>query len=600
MVGNNNHIKRIAIIGAGSSGLAAIKCCLDEDLEPICFEKSNDIGGLWNYSDTCEDGRPSIYKSLVINTSKDMMMFSDFPPPEEFPSFLTHAQVLAYFRMYASHFGLLRHIRFNTEVRLVRKSKEYDTSGRWIVESTRGDEQNVVEDFDGVMICSGHHSFPYTPQIPGIENFQGTVIHSHAYKEPTAFHGKRVVILGLGNSASDIACDLAKTSEQVYLSSRRGAWIVPKTAFWGLPADMLANSRVVFTLPMKLLDWFVQKQANFRIDHNTYGLRPHHGVLNSHPTINDELPIHLVSGRVKTKTQIVKVDRDGVWFEDDPKFCPCDTIIMATGYDYRVNFVHQETFQIVNNRTNLYKYMFPPHLPHPTLATIGLVQAIGAVMPIAELQSRWFISLISGRSQLPSRQLMEEDVSKRKAAMDQNYVGSRRHTIQTFWIDYMDQVSWEIGARPNLWQMLLSDPELALKCYLGPCLPSQYRLYGPGTWSGARQFIIDAYFRVNKPKADFRVIHSEKTDRRQETLRQGTTQDAPSQEVNSELLRKGEQHCRASLSPEWTTSLFYVTLMLVCGFVWFMVVLLDLAGDVINQADSTLDNTIGRRMPFTE
>lgn len=197
MVGNNNHIKRIAIIGAGSSGLAAIKCCLDEDLEPICFEKSNDIGGLWNYSDTCEDGRPSIYKSLVINTSKDMMMFSDFPPPEEFPSFLTHAQVLAYFRMYASHFGLLRHIRFNTEVRLVRKSKEYDTSGRWTVESTtRGDEQNVVEDFDGVMICSGHHSFPYTPQIPGIENFQGTVIHSHAYKEPTAFHGKRVVILG--------------------------------------------------------------------------------------------------------------------------------------------------------------------------------------------------------------------------------------------------------------------------------------------------------------------------------------------------------------------------------------------------------------------
>ncbi|KAH9525455.1 Cyclopentanone 1,2-monooxygenase (CPMO), partial [Bulinus truncatus] len=259
---------------------------------------------------------------------------------------------------------------------------------------------------------------------------------------------------------------------------------------------------------------------------------------------------------------------------------------------------------IVNNRTTLYKYMFPPHLPHPTLSAIGLVQAIGAVMPIAEVQSRWFTSLVTGKSKLPSRQVMEEDIQNRRDMMSRNYVSSRRHTMQTFWIDYMDQVSSEIGSRPNLWKMLLRDPELALKCYLGPCLPSQYRLYGPGRWGGARQFIINTYLRANKPKADCRAATVSKNKQRSicaDSVSSSHVQIADQGQRSARwLYRKdedrGQRRPKFIMSPDWATLLFYVIIMLACGFFWFMGGLLDKAGVIINSLEGTLDH----RLPITE
>ncbi|XP_067156772.1 dimethylaniline monooxygenase [N-oxide-forming] 4-like isoform X3 [Apteryx mantelli] len=105
-------VRRVAVIGAGASGLASIKCCLDEGLEPTCFERNDDIGGLWCFADTVDCGRTSVYRSVIANTSKEMSCFSDFPCPENFPNFLPHHQLLEYFRMYARHFDLLQHIRF--------------------------------------------------------------------------------------------------------------------------------------------------------------------------------------------------------------------------------------------------------------------------------------------------------------------------------------------------------------------------------------------------------------------------------------------------------------------------------------------------------
>ncbi|RUS76876.1 hypothetical protein EGW08_015367, partial [Elysia chlorotica] len=494
--------RRVLIIGAGCSGLAAIKSCLDEGLDPVCLERSSDIGGLWNYKDNDVTGSAGIYRSLVINTSKEMMMFSDFPPPESFPPFLTHQKVLEYFRLYAENFGLLRYIRFGAEVKRVSKAKDYEATGKWKVEYLNHvTESHVQEVFDGVMVCTGHHSVPYVPEIPGLVDFRGQVLHSRFYKESTPFLGKRVVILGMGNSAVDIACDLAKSAKQVYLCSRRGSWIVPRTSFWGLPADMLANSRVVFTLPYRLLDWIVQVQANFRVDHQAYGIRPQHGVLNCHPTINDELPIHLVSGRVLSRPAIASVRPDGVVLTDG-EVVDCDVIIMATGYDYRVDFVDPDVLKVENNQSCLYKFMVPPHLPHPTLTVIGLIQAIGAAMPISEMQTRWAAKLITGASKVPSFSEMQRDYEQRKSAMTELYVQSRRHFMQTFWIEYMDQIASEIGAKPNFLRLALTDPSLALKCYLGPCLPAQYRLVGDHPWAGARAFIMSVFTRAFRSRRE--------------------------------------------------------------------------------------------------
>ena len=188
---------RVAIIGAGASGLAAIKCCLEEGIEPICFEKEDDIGGLWNYSEICD--KPSVYKSCTINTSKEMIAFSDFPVPSDFPPFMPHTYVMKYFRMFAKHFDLLCHITFNTIVEDITPTATHSVDGTWEVTTRRPDDSQSLEltsSYDGVMVCSGHHVYPYLPPLEGMNKYQGKVIHSSQYRTPDPFIDKRVLIVG--------------------------------------------------------------------------------------------------------------------------------------------------------------------------------------------------------------------------------------------------------------------------------------------------------------------------------------------------------------------------------------------------------------------
>ena len=191
--------KRIAIIGAGCSGLTAIKSCIEEGLIPVCFEREDDIGGLWNYSDENKPDKGSVYYSCCINTSKEMMAFSDFPVPSHFPPFMPHSLVLQYFRLYAEHFNLMPYIQFNTTVENVQPSQDYERTGRWDLITRKSDDtQSAIEmtTFDGVMVCSGHHCYPYSPSIPDLEKFAGPTIHSHEFKRADPFQGKRVLIIG--------------------------------------------------------------------------------------------------------------------------------------------------------------------------------------------------------------------------------------------------------------------------------------------------------------------------------------------------------------------------------------------------------------------
>ena len=193
--------KKIAIIGAGCSGLTAIKCCREEGFQVHCFEKKNDIGGLWNYSDECHPGEGSIYKNCCINTSKEMIAFSDFPVPSHFPPIMPHQLVLQYFQMYAENFKLLPHVKFNTTVERVEQSADYDKTGRWSVtyRSTDDFQSGTVhqEVYDGVLVCTGHHVYPYIPDLPGLDTFQGIKIHSHDYKISQPFESKNVLVVGM-------------------------------------------------------------------------------------------------------------------------------------------------------------------------------------------------------------------------------------------------------------------------------------------------------------------------------------------------------------------------------------------------------------------
>ncbi|XP_067388577.1 dimethylaniline monooxygenase [N-oxide-forming] 2-like isoform X2 [Emydura macquarii macquarii] len=273
-------VQSVAIIGAGSSGLVSIKCCLDEGLEPTCFERSDDIGGLWRFAETAEAGRVSVYRSLITNTSKEMSCFSDFPFPEDFPNYLDHSRLLEYFRMYAEHFRLLGYIRFKTTVHSVRKCPDFSITGQWdVVTETDGKVTSAI--FDAVMVCSGHYAEPHLPldSFPGLENrFKGQYLHSWEYKDSANFQGKRVLVLGTGNSGGDIAVVLSRVAAQVFLSTRSGTWVVSRISDHGFPLDMIFTTRfrncVESFLPSAIVSWLRQKKFNTWFDHENYGLIP--------------------------------------------------------------------------------------------------------------------------------------------------------------------------------------------------------------------------------------------------------------------------------------------------------------------------------------
>lgn len=193
---------KVAIIGGGASGLTAIKCCLDGGLQPVCFEQELYVGGMWHFTE--DSGTiSSVYRSTVINTSKEMMCFSDFPIPKEFPPYMHNTHVIQYLRLYVKHFGLEKYIRFGCKVLTVSRSENFETSGKWKVETRpcmtceKEYESAQVEYFDAVMVCTGHHREPSWPTFTGMDIFEGVQIHSHSYKDFRGFEGKTVLIVGM-------------------------------------------------------------------------------------------------------------------------------------------------------------------------------------------------------------------------------------------------------------------------------------------------------------------------------------------------------------------------------------------------------------------
>lgn len=495
--------KRIAVIGSGASGLSCIKSCLEEDLEPVCFERSDDIGGLWRFQENPEEGRASIYKSVIINTSKEMMCFSDYLIPDYYPNFMHNSQVLEYFRMYAKEFDLLKYIKFKTTVCSVKKRPDFSASGQWEVVTECGGKRQV-DVFDGVLVCTGHHTDAHLPldSFPGIEKFKGKYFHSRDYKNPIEFTGKRVIVIGIGNSGGDLAVEISHTAKQVFLSTRRGAWILNRVGKNGYPFDVLFSSRLNYYLSKifssSFKSGFMEKQINQRFDHEMFGLKPKHRALSQHPTVNDELPNRIIAGLVKVKGNVKEFTETAAIFEDGSREDDIDAVIFATGYSFAFPFL-EDSVKVVKNKVSLYKKVFPPNLEKPTLAIIGLIQPLGAIMPISELQGRWATQVFKGLKKLPSKSEMMEEINKAREEMEKRYVESQRHTIQGDYVDTMEEIADLVGVRPNLLSLTFTDPKLAFRLLLGPCTPVQYRLQGPGKWAGARQAILTTEDRIRKP-----------------------------------------------------------------------------------------------------
>ncbi|KAI1892030.1 hypothetical protein AGOR_G00149790 [Albula goreensis] len=503
--GKKSMVRRVAVIGAGPSGLTSIKSCLEEGLEPVCFESSDDIGGLWKYKEDSEPNRASIYKSLTINISKEMMCYSDFPIPGDYPNYMHHSRILQYFRLYADHFKLLQYIRFQTSVRSVRQRPDFSRSGQWEIVTVNRDEQEERHIFDAVIVCSGHYSYPHMPlkDFPGLDNFGGTVFHSWDYKGPEELHGKRIVVIGIGNSGGDIAVESSRVAEQVYVSTRRGAWVIRVVSDNGYPVDMKYNTRFVHILfqllPVNILNWIGEKKLNFMYDHTMYALKPKHRLFSQIPVINDELPGKILSGAVVVKPNVREFRRSTVVFEDGSVVEKVDVVVFATGYNYDFPFLPPSIMAKSGHRVGLYKHVFPPRLEHPTLAVVGFIHALGAIMPQAEIQVRWVTRVFKGLKKLPSKQVMLKAVEKDTKSMEQSYICSKLVPLQVDFVTYMDDIAGEVGVRPSLLWLFFTDYPLFKKVLWGPVTAYQYRLTGPGKWPGARNAIFTQFDRMFQP-----------------------------------------------------------------------------------------------------
>ncbi|XP_043820250.1 dimethylaniline monooxygenase [N-oxide-forming] 4-like isoform X2 [Dromiciops gliroides] len=412
-------VKRVAIIGAGVSGLTSIKCCLEEGLEPTCFERSDDIGGLWKFTETSGHGKAQVYKSLVTNVNKEMSCFSDFPFHEDYPNYMNQAKFLEYLHSYAKNFDLLKYIHLKTTVCSVTKHPDFSATGQWEV-VTKTEEKEDTATFDAVMICTGRYLNPHLPleSFPGINTFQGQILHSQEYRSPESFRGKRVLIIGLGNTGADLAVELRHVASQVFLSTRSGTWVLSRLSKDGYPTLMIFATRfhqmVSCMLPSSMKDWMIIKQISKWFNHKNYGLGIPKGQ-RPRMIINDELPSCILCGTITIKANVEEFTETSAIFEDGSVEENIDAVIFATGFTFSFPFLEEPTRSLCKNKIYLYKHVFPSNLEKPTMAVMGHISIKGALLPGVELQGRWATRVFKGLCKIPpTSQLMKEATKKEK------------------------------------------------------------------------------------------------------------------------------------------------------------------------------------------
>ena len=427
---------KVAIIGAGCSGFTTAKRLRDAGIAFDWFEASSVIGGNWAYGNP--NGMSAAYQSLHIDTSKTRLQFEDFPVPANWPDFPHHSLMNGYFNAYVDHFGLRSLIRFNTRVTSVTRRAD----GNWDVARADG----ATGAYRAVIVANGHHWSLNTPEYPG--SFDGAMLHAHDYRSPTDpvdLMGKRVVVVGLGNSAVDIASELGQrtVAAKLWVSTRRGVWVLPKY-FGGKPSD---KTPLPHWLPagMKrgLARWAIRRAIGNMED---YGLpTPDHKPLDGHPTVSSEFLLRLGSGDVAIKPAIAELAGGRVRFADG-SVEDVDAIVFATGYKTDFPFLAPDIAPVVDNHIGLYKRMVQPDPALHGLWFMGLAQPLPTLVNFAEQQSKLVASYLSGAYALPDPATMARVIAADEELHMGNFYKSQRHTMQVDFDVYCADLKREILA----------------------------------------------------------------------------------------------------------------------------------------------------------
>lgn len=437
----------VCIIGAGASGIAVAKTLHQNGISFDCFERGSGIGGNWRYNN--DNGLSSAYRSLHINTNRMVMAYSDYPMPTEFPMFPHHSQIIRYFDSYVDHFGFRDQISFRTEVvEVIKNPAATDTGETYRVRfRSLDDPTGTVQErgYTHLIVANGHHWNPRLPDPAFPGTFAGETIHSHDYKQPEQIMGKKLLVVGIGNSAVDIACEAARLhTGQVTISTRSGAYIMPNWLM-GVPFDSLASPGTA-KLPMGLQRFMLN--LSLRLAHGkqeNYGVpKPDRPLLMEHPTVSQDLLNMAGRGLIRFKPNIDRFEGHDVLFTDGTRDY-FDMIIYATGYKVTFPFFKNGFFN-VEQTNDLQLYRRVVHPDFAGLYFVGLVQPLGAIMPLAETQAIWLAKLINGEVRLPDRTTMLRSIEQEADKVRRRYKQSARHTLQVDFYPYKQSIEREMKA----------------------------------------------------------------------------------------------------------------------------------------------------------
>jgi hypothetical protein len=413
---------KIAIIGAGPAGISVARALKLKGIDYDQFEADDAIGGNW---------RHGVYRTAHIVSSRKTTEFPDYPMPSHYPDFPSAPQMLAYLNDYTKHYQLLEHIVFNTKVDHVSPTKD----GLWELRLSDG----AVRLYDGVIVCNGHHWERRWPTYPG--EFTGEMIHSKDYKRPDQLSGKRVLVIGGGNSSCDIVSEAARLGSSAHLSLRRGYWFLPKTLY-GMPTAELLTT----WMPVWLQRIYISSLLRIVVgDYRDYGLmKPDHKIFEHHPTINSELLHYLKHGKITPHPDVKGFDGRVVEFADGVKE-EFDLIICGTGFNVSMPFLAPDIVEIKGAVVKAQWGLVAPH--HRQLYIYGWAQARYGFGPLLTPASELIADLV-----LLQRQLVHpigEVLNK-----------MRQRLPETHLLDPMETLRRLRSARNMLWMLPIVDKYL--------------------------------------------------------------------------------------------------------------------------------------------
>lgn len=351
-----------AVIGAGPMGLACARNLQKQGIAFTGFELHSDVGGLWDI----DNPHSTMYETAHLISSKRMTEFAEFPMADDVASYPDHRQLKDYFRAFTDHFGLRQHYRFNTRVVSVTPEE-----AGWRVDTEQAGERHS-ELFEGVMIANGTLHTPNRPALPG--EFTGELLHSADYRHAEVFRGKRVLVVGCGNSGADIAVDAVHHAASVDMSLRRGYYFLPKF-LKGRPIDTLGG-KLKLPRPLKqrvdaaLIRLVMGKPSD-------YGLPdPDYRMYESHPVINSLVLHYLGHGDIKPRRGIQRVQGQTVFFSDGSQG-EYDLVLMATGYLLDYPFIDPAHLNWPEQADAPQLYLNMLHPEYDTLFVMGMIEATG-------------------------------------------------------------------------------------------------------------------------------------------------------------------------------------------------------------------------------